>query len=77
MSDVPPYFADGFNDALIGVGYQFNQKLAVYDYNKCINILCDRDGMTIEEAGEYMEYNVVGAWVGDGTPIFVHVGEIE
>ena len=25
-----------------------------------------------EEAIEWMEYNVVGAWVGETTPIFVH-----
>ena len=28
--------------------------------------------MTREEAIEWMEFNVVGAWVGETTPIFVH-----
>ena len=32
----------------------------------------ERDGMTREEAIEWMEFNVVGAWVGETTPIFVH-----
>lgn len=66
--------ADGFELAFLGVGRQFNQELSVYDYDKCIYILCDRDGMTMEEAVEYMEFNVVNAWVGKGTPVFVELG---
>jgi hypothetical protein len=67
--------ADGFELAFLGVGRQFNQELSVYDYDRCIEILCDRDGMTMEEAVEYMEYNVVNAWVGKGTPVFVELGD--
>lgn len=63
--------ADGFEDALIGVGQQFNKTLAVYDRQKCIEILMERDGMSDEEAVEYFEYNVTGAWVGEYTPIFL------
>lgn len=67
--------ADGFEEAFLGVGRQFNQELSVYDYDKCVEILCDRDGMTTEEAIEYMEFNVVNAWVGKGTPVFVELGD--
>tara|TARA_R100001443_G_scaffold106182_1_gene115505 strand:- start:287 stop:544 length:258 start_codon:yes stop_codon:yes gene_type:complete len=63
--------ADGFEDALIGVGQQFNKALAVYDRQKCIEILMERDGMSDEEAVEFFEYNVTGAWVGEYTPIFL------
>lgn len=63
--------ADGFEDALIGVGQQFNKAMAVYDRQKCIEILIERDGMSDEEAVEYFEYNVTGAWVGEYTPIFL------
>jgi len=28
--------------------------------------------MTTQEAHEYMEFNVVNAYVGDFTPIFIH-----
>ena len=31
-----------------------------------------RDNMDYETAHEYMEFNVVGAYVGDLTPIFIH-----
>ena len=51
-----PLFADGFRDALIGIGYQFNQQVAIYDYAKCVYVL-ERQGMTREEALEYMEFN--------------------
>ena len=63
--------ADGFEDALIGVGQQFDKALAVYDRQKCIEILMKRDGMSDEEAVEFFEYNVTGAWVGEYTPIFL------
>ena len=34
-----------------------------------------KEGMTDEEAVEYFEYNVVGSWMGEGTPIFLYSGE--
>jgi hypothetical protein len=36
----------------------------------------ERDGMTSEEAMEYIDYNCVGAWVGENTPIIVMPLEI-
>jgi hypothetical protein len=66
--------ADGFDDAIIGMARQFNQVLVVYDEDKCLSILMERDGMTEEEAEEFFEFNVVGAYVGEGTPVYVRVG---
>lgn len=63
-------FADGFDNALIG--YDASSFGAVYDYDKCMTVLIDRDGMSYEEAHEYMEFNVVSAYVGDFTPSFIH-----
>ena len=31
----------------------------------------DKDGMEEEEAIEWIEFNIIGAWVGAGTPIIV------
>ena len=62
--------ATGFEEALIGFGYQFNKPLAVYDRNKCLNILMST-GMDYEEAVEYFEFNVVGSYVGETTPVFI------
>jgi hypothetical protein len=62
--------ADGLDEAFIGIGWQFNTPLAVYDRDKCIEIL-ESQGMTPEEAQEYFYYNTQGAYVGEQTPIFI------
>ena len=64
--------ADGFEEALIGFGYQFNYPVAVYSRGRCIEILVQRDGMSFEEATEYFDFNVSGAYVGESTPIFLN-----
>jgi hypothetical protein len=61
--------ADGFENAFLGIGQQFNTFFSVYDKNKCIKILTKN--MSYEEAIEYFEYNVLGAYVGENTPIFI------
>jgi hypothetical protein len=73
VDDEPTLVADGFEDAFIGVGSQFNvESIAIYDTQKCIDILMTRDGMSRDEALEYFEFNVLGAYVGPKTPIFVN-----
>ena len=63
--------ADGFDDAVIGVGERCGQKdIVVYDQEKCIRILM-HDGMSREDAEEYFQFNTVGAWRGEETPIWV------
>jgi len=63
--------ADGLEDALIGIVERFGQPpLALYDREKCIQIFMDRDGMTWQDAEEFFQLNVIGAWVGNGTPAF-------
>ena len=71
IADLNPeaLFADGFDNALLG--YNASSFCAVYDYTNCLDIL-HKDGMTPEEAHEHMEFNVVGAYVGDFTPSFIH-----
>ena len=72
MTEEPMMQADGFDEAIIGltdgVGGQLN---LVYDIEKCLKILMSRDGMDREEALEFFTFNVSGAYVGKGTPIFV------
>jgi len=69
--------ADGFEDAFIGIGTQFNRHFAIYDREACIKVLMDRDGMSEDDAEEFFEFNVLGAWVGHGTPVFVRRMVIE
>jgi hypothetical protein len=45
--------------------------LAVYDYDLAVKKLIERDGMSYDEAVEWMEFNVVGAWVGPNTPVWL------
>ena len=66
-----PLEADGLEAALIGTGWQFIQALMVYSVKKVLEILMTRDGMSYEEAREFFEFNIVGAYVGPGTPVFV------
>jgi hypothetical protein len=63
-------FADGLEEACIGIARRCGQpSLAVYDYNKVVELFM-ADGMSYEEAVEWVEYNVVGAWMGDNTPVW-------
>jgi hypothetical protein len=64
--------ADGFEEAFIGPAVRCGQPtLAAYSYSKAVEVLVKRDGITEEEAQEYIDFNVTGAWVGPNTPIFV------
>jgi hypothetical protein len=65
-------FADGFDDAIVGVGNSFAGKLcAIYDTDKIVKI-CMKDGMEYDEALEYFDFNIAGSYVGEQTPIFMH-----
>lgn len=71
--------AGGFDDAIIGVvaASAAHEEAVAYDYDRCIQILVDRDNMTWEDAVEFFEYNVLGAFVGPNTPLFLHMGGLD
>lgn len=56
---------DNFDDAIMGICY--NTQRVIYSKSKCIEILMQ--DMSQEEAIEYFEYNVPGAYLGAMTPI--------
>ena len=64
--------AEGLDSALIGYSRGGNT-VAVYDYDLCVHVLMERDGMSCIDAIEFMEFNVVNSYVGDKTPLFVSV----
>ena len=69
-------FADGFDDAIVGYSRRIGLDYIIcYSYPKAIEILIG-DGMEHGEAIEYMEFNVVGGYVGENTPIFIESFEI-
>lgn len=61
-------FADGFDDAIIGVHTGSPARL-IYSVTKCLAILKE-GGMDTEEAIEYFDFNVEGSYVGEQTPIW-------
>jgi hypothetical protein len=76
MTDDPDLlFADGFDDAILGVASRCGQPtIVVYDRAKCIDILMLGNDLPIptrEIAEEYFAFNVEGAWIGPRTPAFL------
>jgi hypothetical protein len=60
---------DGFEAAFLGVIERCGQPpIACYSYDGMVAVLMERDGMERDEAEEYLQFNVLGAWVGDETP---------
>jgi len=59
---------DGMDEALVGIGGSFHDVLAIYDKAVLVVIL-RHGGLTEEEALEYIEFNITGAYVGKQTPI--------
>lgn len=62
--------ADGFNDCIIGIDVQ-NERI-VYDKQKMIDVLIN-DGMSDDEAVEFLEYNTWYACVSPNNPIYIDV----
>lgn len=65
-------FADGYDDAIIGIQRRCGSPAVVaYDYNKVIEIIMESGGISQGDAEELFEFNVIGAWMGNGTPVFI------
>ena len=62
-------FYHEFEDAFVGLAWQFNHQAVIYNRQKCIEILMSHD-MSEDEAIEYFEFNYLGAYLGESTPIF-------
>jgi len=66
-----PEAQEEFIDAVIGVTWREGLPVVVYDREKVIQVYIDRDGMSREDAEEFYEFNVEGAYVGPQTPVYV------
>lgn len=94
LEDIEAWKADGFDNALIGIGQQFTEggQVYIYIYSKkaMIDIIADdivkeinsRVNTSDEErqelvqdawdqALEYFDYNISGAYIGRGMPVFL------
>ena len=59
-----------FADAFLGICTDDPPK-AVYSEEKIIEVFQNRDNMSYEEALEWYDFNVVGAYMGENTPLFI------
>jgi len=69
---------EGHDNALIGYIERFgSEPVACYDYNVVIRNLMnefyghEEEQEAYEAAIEWYQYNMIGAWVGEGTPCFL------
>ena len=61
--------ADGFDDCILG--YEKDGRV-IYSIEEIIATLMERDGMSEEEAIEFFDFNIEGAYVGEYTPIYMY-----
>tara|TARA_R100000808_G_C2093787_1_gene113208 strand:- start:456 stop:731 length:276 start_codon:yes stop_codon:yes gene_type:complete len=63
---------NGMDDAFVGICERIGMlPVAAYDTNKCIEILEQDNEMEHEEAADYFGFNIIGAWEGEGTAVFI------
>jgi len=68
-------FADGFDDAIVGISSGMDEPRVVYSIGKMIDILIKEHSMEYHEANEFLEFNTIFAWVGEKTPIYLNTKE--
>jgi hypothetical protein len=66
---------NGYDEAIIGPACiwanNVRVNVLVYDGEVIRKILMNRDGMDSQEAREFIEFNIEGAYIGDDTPVLV------
>ena len=74
----PPKYA-GLDEAIVGVAYVWQRhpeggaeriETHVYDGERIVHLLVEQ-GMTLDEAYEYLDFNIDGAYLGTATPIIM------
>ena len=63
---------DGLDEAIIGVGGHLGgPQLVMYDADKVIRVLMEQHEFTRDEAVEWLEINIKGAYMGPNTPMII------
>lgn len=76
VDDKTLFLDNSFNKAIVGHFQRCGKPtVVVYDTNKVIKVLMERDGMADDEATEFFNFNMEGAWIGEGTPAFLYRGK--
>ena len=64
---------DGHDKAIVGVVHCFGrQPVLAYSVKIICEILVERDGMSVDEAYEFFQYNIMGSYNGEGMPVFLY-----
>ena len=64
--------AEGFEEAYLGYARRSDKpSFAVYDYEKCVEILMESEDWDRDKAVDFMENGVVATWLGESTPAFI------
>lgn len=63
---------DGLESAIVGIVEEFgNGNRILYSKQKILNILQERDLMTMGEAEEFYDYNIIGLYAGEQNAVFL------
>ncbi|WP_208280497.1 hypothetical protein [Massilia oculi] len=66
-------FIEGHDDAILGLAEVGGEQRVVYDHGAVIRRLMRRDGMDLEGAEEFFNYNIAGSSAPLGAPILLWV----
>ena len=59
----------GCDEAIVGLGHRCGcDTVVVYDYDKLVDVFIQQ-GMDEEESIEWIDFNILGAWIGEDTPM--------
>jgi len=62
-----------YDPHIVGVAYRFGfGPVLAYDLPGILEAHVLSDGMTQAQAREYFDFNTIGGWFGEGTPVFIH-----
>ena len=62
-----------YDEAIVGVVDRCGfSAVAVYDYDKLVEVTMELGSGDYEEAVEYVEHNIAGCFVGEGTPMILY-----
>lgn len=65
---------DEFKDAIVGVS--LDREHVIYDFNRLVDVIMSNDKTaSLEEATEYVEYNIIGTGFSSGGPLFIITAE--
>tara|TARA_R100000808_G_C2111763_1_gene125627 strand:+ start:143 stop:406 length:264 start_codon:yes stop_codon:yes gene_type:complete len=77
LNDENALILEGHESAMVAIGTRCGEPtLAVYDRDKLIESFMSKEKWDFEDAQEWVEFNIEGAWMGKETPMILNmIGE--